>query len=634
MQDSLKTKEELLAELAELRGRIAELAESEAEHTRTEEKLRESENRFRAIADYTCDWESWVDPNGKLLWINPAILRISGYTVDECMAMPDFPMPLIEEKDKGRIARLFGEAVHSSSGDDVEFRLRCKDGSLKWAAVSWQPICDVNGSCLGHRSSVRDITDRKQAEEALRKSEARFRQFVEQVPLPLCFVNKEGVLIYFNDRFVKMFGYTHGDVPTLREWWKLAYPDEEYRRRVIDTWNAAVKKAADIAGDIEPMEYNVTCNDGTVRNVVISGITMEDSYLATFIDITGRKRAEEALKRSEGRLSGIIEFFPDAILAVDLEGKIIAWNKAIEEMTGVPAATMLGKGDYEYAVPLYGERRPMLVDFLFLWDDDIAKKYSFIKKDGDTLYTETDMPFVRGRNRTLWAKASPLRNERGDVVGAIESIRDITERKRAEVDLRAAKDYIENLIRSANVLIVGLDADSNVTLLNEAGEKMTGYKADEIVGKNWFEVVVPKELYPQVWDEFNQLKNAGAVTDTFENPIRTKSGEERIISWKNSTLKQDGKFIGTISFGMDITDRKRAQEEREKLIVELRGALNKVKTLSGLLPICASCKKIRNDKGYWEQIEVYIRDHSEAAFSHGICPDCAKRLYPEYYKKK
>ncbi|MCX5814130.1 MAG: PAS domain-containing protein [Proteobacteria bacterium] len=84
----------------------------------------------------------------------------------------------------------------------------------------------------------------------------------------------------------------------------------------------------------------------------------------------------------------------------------------------------------------------------------------------------------------------------------------------------------------------------------------------------------------------------------------------------------------------DITALKEAEEEREKLILELQEAFSKVKMLSGLLPVCASCKKIRNDKGYWEQIEVYIRDHSEATFTHGICPACAEQLYPEYYKKK
>lgn len=82
------------------------------------------------------------------------------------------------------------------------------------------------------------------------------------------------------------------------------------------------------------------------------------------------------------------------------------------------------------------------------------------------------------------------------------------------------------------------------------------------------------------------------------------------------------------------TRRKRAEEERAKLVLELQESLEKVRMLSGLLPICAACKKIRNDQGYWEHIETYIRDHSEADFSHDICPECAERLYPEYYKKK
>jgi hypothetical protein len=78
-------------------------------------------------------------------------------------------------------------------------------------------------------------------------------------------------------------------------------------------------------------------------------------------------------------------------------------------------------------------------------------------------------------------------------------------------------------------------------------------------------------------------------------------------------------------------EREKAEHEREKVIVELRQALAQVKRLSGFLPICASCKKIRDDKGYWQQVEAYIRDHSEAQFSHGLCPECAKKLYPELF---
>ncbi len=90
-----------------------------------------------------------------------------------------------------------------------------------------------------------------------------------------------------------------------------------------------------------------------------------------------------------------------------------------------------------------------------------------------------------------------------------------------------------------------------------------------------------------------------------------------------------GAFLGTQGIARDITTRKQAEEEREKLITKLQEALNNIKTLKGLLPICAHCKKIRDDKGYWNQIEAYIRDHSDAEFSHGICPECAETLYSD-----
>ncbi len=88
-----------------------------------------------------------------------------------------------------------------------------------------------------------------------------------------------------------------------------------------------------------------------------------------------------------------------------------------------------------------------------------------------------------------------------------------------------------------------------------------------------------------------------------------------------------------VEYSIDITDRKHCEEKREKLVAQLQDAIAKIKTLQGMLPICSSCKKIRDDKGYWNQIESYIRQHSEAEFTHSICPECAKKLYPEFVDK-
>jgi PAS domain S-box-containing protein len=151
-----------------------------------------------------------------------------------------------------------------------------------------------------------NIRRRKVAEGVLAVSERRFRRLFQDAPLPLCFINGDGVLADFNARFVQMFGYTHADVPTLTEWWLRAYPDPAYRKWVINTWNTAVEQAAQHGADIAPIEYEVTGMDGVVRTVVISGIVMDNDLLATFFDITDRKRVEESARLNEIRLLGLV----------------------------------------------------------------------------------------------------------------------------------------------------------------------------------------------------------------------------------------------------------------------------------------------------------------------------------------
>ncbi|MBN1402236.1 MAG: response regulator, partial [Anaerolineae bacterium] len=146
-----------------------------------------------------------------------------------------------------------------------------------------------------------------------------------------------------------------------------------------------------------------------------------------------------ALRESQRRLSDIIEFLPDAALVIDEAGKVIAWNRAIEQMTGVPAAEMLGQGDHAYAVPFYGERRPILIDLVLEPQDEMERRYAQIVRQGNTLNGESYVSALPGGPAYLMATASALHDSEGRVVGAIELIRDITERRQAEVELREAK---------------------------------------------------------------------------------------------------------------------------------------------------------------------------------------------------
>jgi PAS domain S-box-containing protein len=151
------------------------------------------------------------------------------------------------------------------------------------------------------------------------------------------------------------------------------------------------------------------------------------------------QQATVAADASSRRLADIIEFLPDAALVIDRDSKVIAWNRAMERMTGVKAADMIGKGDHEYSIPFYGERRPILIDLVRVPQEELEKKYTTIHRDGATLFGEAFTPKIQGTGRQMLAAASVLRDANGEIVGAIESIRDITDRKQAEEELKQAK---------------------------------------------------------------------------------------------------------------------------------------------------------------------------------------------------
>jgi PAS domain S-box-containing protein len=134
---------------------------------------------FRAIADFTYDWETWVGPDGAVRWVNPAVERITGYSVEECMQLADYPLELVHEEDRAGVRQVLARARANESGNHYEFRVQRKDGAVRWAAISWQPLVSAEGENLGYRSSVRDIDERKQLEsqlhEALRQAESASR---------------------------------------------------------------------------------------------------------------------------------------------------------------------------------------------------------------------------------------------------------------------------------------------------------------------------------------------------------------------------------------------------------------------------------------------------------------------------
>lgn len=220
-----------------------------------------------------------------------------------------------------------------------------------------------------------------------------------------------------------------------------------------------------------------------------------------------------------------------------------------------------------------------------------------------------------------------------ELAKANEALRvDITERKRAETQLMESEERYRTAIEQSNDGVAIIRGDKHLYVNRRYLEIFGYHRSEEVIGKTHSVIVHPDDLEKVM--EFNTRRLRGEpVPDRYECKGIRKDGTAIYIEISATRTFYLGEPV-TLAYLRDITERKWAEAEREKLILELKQTLSKVKQLSGLLPICASCKKIRDDKGYWNQIEGYIRDRSEAEFSHGICPECAKKLYPQLYEEE
>ena len=246
---------------------------------------------------------------------------------------------------------------------------------------------------------------------------------------------------------------------------------------------------------------------------------------------------KDALRESEARFRAIVEAFDGLVYVCSRDYRVEFMNQRFIDRTGRNA---VGEMCYKALHDLDSVCPWCVNDRVF---------------GGETVRWEVKSP---KDNRWFYVVNTPLYHVDGSV-SKQAMIMDITDRKQAEEQLHEAKDYAESLVHTANAMVVGLDPDGNIRVFNEAAERITGYTREELSGRNWFEVLVPKDRYPEVWETFSRLIKGGLVKN-FENPILTKAGEERYIIWQNSHLVEGGKIAGTISFGIDITERKHAEE--------------------------------------------------------------------------
>lgn len=294
----------------------------------------------------------------------------------------------------------------------------------------------------------------------------------------------------------------------------------------------------------------------------------------------------------------------DALFIASRQGEIIDVNQAGLDMFGVKRKEAIGKNVQEF---YYKVEKPDL-----LWQE-LQEKGSV--KDFEKALKRPDGSLVY-----CLISAKVRKDKNGEIIGVQGIIHDITARKNIEEMLKKERNFISAILETTGALVVLLDLNGRFVRINKSFETLTGYNIIDLVGKT----IWNKLLNPEDSKGFNTVFEkiiSGEFPLEYQCTLVTRDGNQRTVVWSMTALDGQEKNIEYIvASGIDIT--------------ELQNALSKVNILSGLIPICAHCKKIRDDDGYWNQLESYIKKHSEADFSHGICPDCIRKLYPDYADKK
>lgn len=278
------------------------------------------------------------------------------------------------------------------------------------------------------------------------------------------------------------------------------------------------------------------------------------------------------------------------------------------------------------ACKYYGYKKHELLNMQIQDINTLSKKQVYKEMQNAKLENRNYFIFrhklANGEIRDVEVFSGPIEVDNEKVLYSI--IHDISERKHIEEHIQLEKNFSESLINSLPGIMYLFDEMGDMKRWNRNFELVTGFSTKEILNMNPLDFISQedknsvKDSIDTVFKEGNAIIDAKLLTKRGNTMSYYLTGVRLVIDHINYL----------VGIGIDIEKQKRAEKDKEELIEKLNEALSQVKKISGFLPICASCKKIRDDKGYWNQIEIYLKEHSEAQFSHGICPECAKKLYP------
>jgi PAS domain S-box-containing protein len=509
------------------------------ERKRAEEELAESRRNEKLLADlleFSSQPFGVGYPDGRLGLCNEALLRLLGYTREEFKEVNwvhDLTPSEWMENERLQLEQL------SRSGGPVRYEKEFvrKDGSRVPVELFVHLVNDPSGALLYYYAFITDISERKSMEEELRMSKDLFEALVEASPLAIAVTSgEEQRMEYINSRLTEIFGYTHDDIPFVRDWWPLAYPDEEYRRQVEIEWQKRAAVAEKGSSMIEPLETEVTCKDRSKKIIEfrLASIGTKDVVYGT--DLTGYRRAIDRLRL----FSELIDIIPAGVTIHDFEGNFFYSNKKNLELHG------------------YSEKEFLSINLKNL---DVPESSRLIESRMKQLLKTGESSFEVGHYRkdhsvlplNVRTRVTDWENKRVLLSVAIDS----TEFKQAEEALRASENRFRTLVDSMEDVVFTLDINRQCTGIYGRWLKKAGHAPEYYLGKTALDMYGPEHA------EVHESANRRALAGEYVIYGWSVGGDKRARFYQTSLspiFDSEKRVTGLVGIGRDVTDQKQVEE--------------------------------------------------------------------------